>query len=223
MQNWTTYFKKHASRKPREQLVRAVSFCTNKVSALDLGAGTLIESMFLLEAGFEHVTAVDSSPQSVEFAKQLDQERFVLETKTFNQFQFPNSEYDLVNAQFALPFYGEQNFDLFIETITKSLKVGGIFVGQFFGVNDGWNTPDRNMAFQTKEEALELLKSFEILEFIEEDKEGSTAAGESKHWHIFHFISRKNKRVGETEELMKKSGRYEELYNIQAKRYKDDQ
>jgi hypothetical protein len=32
---------------------------------------------------------------------------------------------------------------------------------------------------------------FEIIEFIEEEKEGSTAAGTNKHWHVFHFIVRK--------------------------------
>lgn len=191
MGNWETYAKVHMNRKPREQLVRAVTFCTTKNYALDLGAGTLIESIYLLESGFEHVTAVDSSPQSVESAKHIDSEKFNLVNQSFNEYGFDVNTYDLINAQFALPFHGQKNFAVFIESILLSLKSGGVFVGQFFGERDEWNKPETKLAFQTKEEVLDLLKDTEILEFVEEEKEGSTAAGSMKHWHVFHFIARK--------------------------------
>ncbi|MCC7436682.1 class I SAM-dependent methyltransferase [Candidatus Nomurabacteria bacterium] len=191
MSDWKTYFEKHAKRKPREQLVRAVSYCSNKENALDLGAGTLIEAAFLLENGFSHVTAVDSSPESLEFAKHFDSERFKLETIKFDEFKLEPNTYDLVNAQYALPFYGKQNFESFIENIKKSLKIGGVFVGQFFGNRDDWNTKDKNLAFQTKEEVQNFLSDMEVIEFQEEEKEGNTASGNTKHWHLFHFIIRK--------------------------------
>ncbi len=191
MADWETYAKVHAKRKPREQLVRAVTFCNTKELALDLGAGTLIESTYLLEAGFAHVTSIDSSPQSKEFAAHIDSEKFTLVNESFNDFKFEPHSYDLINAQFALPFHGQKDFGIFIGNIINSLKPGGIFVGQLFGNRDEWNKPDTKLTFQTKEEAQKLLSPLELIEFIEEEKEGTTAAGAMKHWHVFHIIARK--------------------------------
>jgi SAM-dependent methyltransferase len=191
MSDWNTYYKKHSVRNPREQTVRAAALCSEKEHALDIGAGTLVESVFLLENGFKKVTAVDSSPETATFAEGLDSERFSLQISSYQDFEFPKHKYDLVNAQFALPFYGEKDFGIFIEKIKDSLKPGGIFAGQLFGIRDGWNIESTKLAFQTNEEALHLLSGLELIEFIEEEKEGTTAAGKSKHWHIFHFIGRK--------------------------------
>ena len=191
MNTWETYSKVHANRKPREQLVSAIGLCDKKHSALDLGAGTLIESRYFLEVGFEHVIAVDSSPQSKEFAEHIVDERFELQNIGFRDFLFESEKYDIVNAQFSLPFYGSKDFTLFIENIISSLKTGGIFVGQFFGNRDEWNESDTKLAFQTKEEILEMLKDLDIIEFEEEEKEGSTASGIMKHWHVFHFRVKK--------------------------------
>jgi tellurite methyltransferase len=191
MSDWTTYFKKHALRKPREQLVQALAFCKTKERALDLGAGTLIESKHLLDAGFNSVTAIDSSALCKEFAEMLPKENFELIISSFQDFTFMPQTYDLINAQYALPFHGKKDFDSFIEKIIASLKPGGILVGQFFGIRDGWNTDDSVLAFQTKEEVLELLKNLEMVECIEEEKEGKTASGNEKYWHVFHVIARK--------------------------------
>jgi cyclopropane fatty-acyl-phospholipid synthase-like methyltransferase len=190
MSDWNNY-KAHATRKPREQVVRAAALCTEKEQALDLGAGTLIESVFLLENGFKRVTAVDSSEETRIFAEELDPERFTLKISSYQDFNFKPNHYDLISAQYALPFHGPENFGHFIENIKASLKPRGIFVGQLFGVRDEWNTEDTRFAFQTKEEALDLLKGLELVEFEEEEKEAGKVGGAMKHWHLFHFITRK--------------------------------
>jgi tellurite methyltransferase len=189
MTDWSNYYTKHASRKPREQVVRAIELCTNKDSALDLGAGTLVESTFLLQSGFNKVIALDNSPEIKKFAEDLDPKHFSLEISTFQDFKFAENNFDLINAQYALPFHGPENFKEFIEKIKNSLKSGGVFVGQFFGINDSWNTSESKLEFQTKEEVLELLSGLKIVEFQEEKKDGKTAAGLDKHWHVFHFIA----------------------------------
>lgn len=191
MSDWETYYKEHINRKPKEQLIRAVSFCGNKDSALDLGAGTLVESIFLLKSNFKKVTAMDSSPQSEVFAKKIRSENFSFILSSFKDFKFEENSYDLINAQYALPFYGKEGFSLFIKNVIDSLKTGGIFVGQFFGVEDEWNTSDSKLSFQTEDEFRKLLNSLEIIDFSEEKKRGNTAAGKQKHWHVFHFIARK--------------------------------
>jgi tellurite methyltransferase len=46
------------------------------------------------------------------------------------------------------------------------------------------------MTFHTKQQVEELLSNMEILELNEEDKDGKTANGALKHWHVFHVIAR---------------------------------
>ena len=191
MTNWDTYYKKHSVRQPKPQLLRAITFCMSKDNALDIGAGTLVESKALIEAGFKKVIAIDNSPEAKVFAELLDNTVLDFRTTSFQEFEFPEYSFDLINAQFALPFYGRDGFDIFMKKISDSLGSGGIFVGQLFGVRDAWNAPESSMVFQTKEEALGFFADFEVLEFIEEEKEAPTAAGSLKHWHIFNFIVRK--------------------------------
>jgi len=73
--------------------------------------------------------------------------------------------------------------------VKHTLKPGGIFVGQFFGIHDEWNTPGRPMTFLTREQAEELLRGLKIIEFTEEDVDSHVADGTPKHWHVFHIIA----------------------------------
>ncbi len=189
MSDWKTYYEQHLSRPPRPLLVKAVSFCKNKDTALDLGARTLIESKFLLDSGFKKVVAVDSSPEIKEFADRINDQRLEVMVNAYQDISLPPESFDLINASYALPFYGPKGFNEFVEKLVSSLKPGGVFTGQFFGVRDEWNREGKIMAFQTVEEAKELLKDLHLEIFKEEEKDGTVASGEAKHWHIFHFIA----------------------------------
>jgi tellurite methyltransferase len=189
MTDWQTYYNQHLSRPPRPILVKAISFCKNKDRALDIGAGTLVESKCLLDSRFNKVVAIDSSPEIKNFAKGIKDERLEVHVIPFQDLVVSSEEYDLISAQYALPFYGPKGFEEFIAKLIFSLKKEGVFVGQFFGERDGWNNGKKNMTFQTKEEAQELLKGLNLVEFTEEEKDGKVASGEDKHWHVFHFIA----------------------------------
>ena len=191
MTDWQTYYNQHLSRPPRPILVKAVSFCKFKDVALDLGAGTLVESKYLLDSGFNKVIAVDSSPEFSDFAKNLNDAKLEIRVIPFQDLELPPNTYNLITAQYALPFYGKSDFDNFFEKLIFSLKKDGVFVGQLFGERDGWNDGKKDMAFQTKDEALALLKNLNVVEFSEEEKDGIVASGEPKHWHVFHFIATK--------------------------------
>ena len=47
------------------------------------------------------------------------------------------------------------------------------------------------MTFLTKDKVIELFKQFNIISFKEFEKDGNTALGEAKHWHIFFIIAKK--------------------------------
>lgn len=191
MSKASTFYEKTKNGPPRPLLVEAIPYVRHKVSALDLGAGALSDSVYLLEQGFDHVTAVDIEPLAVEQAKALPADRFSYEIASFDEFAFPIGNYDLVNAQYSLPFAAPQAFTRLIERIRLSLAPGGLLVGQFFGDRDSMNVPGKDKVFVSKVELDELLKGFEVIRLQEEEKDKATLKGDNiRHWHVFHAIAR---------------------------------
>jgi len=48
------------------------------------------------------------------------------------------------------------------------------------------------MIFLSRDQVIELFKDlFEIVEFDEIEKDGETALGKPKHWHIYNVIAKK--------------------------------
>jgi len=73
-----------------------------KGRALDLGAGAGRDTRYLLQQGF-HVTAVDNDPQAVAMLRSFPEEKLQVVQAAFEDVAFET--YDLINAQFALPFF----------------------------------------------------------------------------------------------------------------------
>lgn len=189
-QTWTEYFEQTKNQPPRSLLVEALKFVLEKDEAIDLGSGALNDSKYLLEQGFKHVAALDKEPVAKEIAEKLPKEKFTYIISDFETYSFPVNKFDLVNAQYALPFIKPEVFENVFHNIVASIKADGILVGQLFGNRDEWKNKE-NMNFHTLEEAKGMFLDLEILYFEEEEKEKPTAAGIMKHWHVFHFIARK--------------------------------
>jgi hypothetical protein len=181
---WKTYHKLTEDTPPRALLVEALPFVNKSGIALDLGAGSLSESKYLLEKGFA-VTAVD-----MESFESFSHPRFTFKKKKFEKFHYPIKFFDLVNAQFAIPFMSQYDFSKVWPKLKESLVQGGIFTGQFFGTEDGWNN-DIFMNFHNKNDVLSLLDGMDVIKLEEVKENKPTAKGEMKHWHIFHIIARK--------------------------------
>ncbi len=186
--NWETFYSHTKDRPPWPLLVRAISLLPSKGRALDLGAGAGRDTRYLLQQGF-HVTAVDSDPHAIALLNSSPQENLRVVKASFEDFAF--ELYDLINAQFALPFTSQQRFHEVFERVKRAITPGGLFVGQFFGIHDQWNTPEHAMTFLTKEQAEAALRDMDIIEFHEEDMDGHIADESPKHWHTFHTIARR--------------------------------
>jgi tellurite methyltransferase len=176
---------------PRPLLMRAAALAAPKERALDAGAGALNATKYLLAAGFAHVTALDAAPASQKIAEELPAAQVGFVLSRFEDFAYPASVYDLVNAEFSLPFIRRENITAVFAALLGAVKPGGLFTGQLFGPNDSWNTPESGMNFHSRAEVERLLGGFGILELEEEDHPGHTKLGEAKHWHIFHILARK--------------------------------
>lgn len=183
MFDWNTYSQKTKDHNPRPILVEAVSLCTYKSNALDLGAGALNESRYLVSQGFT-VIAVDSSPSTAEMAEGLD-----VRTVSMEEFEYPRDSFDLVAALYALPFVPKDHIPMVVQKIQESLHPEGIFVGQFFGKRD-WRS--KECSTHTEEEVREVLSNMHILKFFEQESDMPTADGIIKHNHVFHVIAKNN-------------------------------
>jgi tellurite methyltransferase len=191
-ERFAAYIEARRVDPPRSLLVKAASLAKRKGHALDAGAGALNASKYLLFAGFAQVTALDSAPSAQAIAAELPADRLTFVLSRFEDFAFPVAAYDLVNAEFSLPFIRAENFAAVFARLLGSVRRGGIFTGQLFGPNDSWNTPESGMNFHSRAETEALLTGFDVLELDEEDHPGKTKLGDDKHWHIFHIIARKS-------------------------------
>lgn len=189
MFNWNQYIKQTKDRKPRQLLCESMSFVKNRDVALDLGAGALNDSKYLLEQGFSKVIAIDKT-ESKEILNSIPDERFHFQKGDIENFSFSKDEFDLINAQFVLFFLNKDDIKKIFVSIKKALKKDGVFVGQLLGLRDSWGGIP-NVTVLSDKEIKELLLDFEVLHFSEEEKDKETVAGDLKHWHIFHFIIKK--------------------------------
>ena len=184
------FYRITRDRPPTELLVRARALLGRMGDALDLGCGAGRDTRFLLTQGFE-VTAVDENEDAIRYLQELPQAHLRVVQTTFEAFPFAPVAYDLINAQRALPFNRPETFDAVFAKIKGALRPGGIFTGQFFGVNDGWNVPERMMTFVTREQSEALLRDLRLIEFTEVEDDGPTAVGTLKHWHVFDIIAQR--------------------------------
>lgn len=185
--DWDNFLKATSKMKCRPFLKDALQYVKGN-TALDLGAGALRDALFLLDSGFK-VTAVDSNPKILEYAK--PNENLSVEISTFEDYSFPKGSFDLINAQYALPFNRPETFKDTFERMISSMKSRAIFTGQLFGTEDGW-AEKKAMTFFSRNEASALLKGFgKVYVMREEKKLGPTVSGTDKLWHVFHIIAEK--------------------------------
>jgi SAM-dependent methyltransferase len=185
---WEDFYKITKDHPPWPLLIKVVSFVPHKERALDLGCGAGRDTRYLLAQGF-HVTAVDNSPHAIALLAHLPQHNLRLVQSSFQDFVFET--YDLVSAQFALPFNPKESFYEVFARVKDAIKPGGVFVGQLFGIHDEWNTPASSMTFLTREQVEALFTGMNMLEFREVNEDGHIADGTPKHWHVYHIIAQK--------------------------------
>lgn len=186
--DWGRFYGFTKDSPPWPLLIRAAALAPKGGRALDLGAGAGRDTRYLLEHGFQ-VTAVDAEPGAAALLATLPPDHLQVVQSSFEDFAF--ATYDLINAQFTLPFMPKERFATVFGRLKAALAPGGVFAGQFFGVHDEYNNTERVMTFLTRAEAENLLSDLEVIEFAEEDADGQKADGSPKHWHLFHILARR--------------------------------
>ncbi len=191
---WAAYYDKLRDRPPRKTLLAALDAFGSTppgALALDLGCGDGRDATELLRRGWR-VVAVDAEPEALRQlqARSLPPDSDVTPIiARFEEVPIPLGTL-LVNSSFAMPLCEPQAFRDLWARIREGLPPGGRFSGQWYGPRDSW--VDRpGITFLRREEALALLEGLELEMFEEEEADGVTPRGKSKHWHIFHIVARK--------------------------------
>jgi len=110
--NWNNYLIKTKASAPRPLLVEALNYVKNFKKALDLGCGAMNDTKTIFKAGFVSIDAVDNNPSVSEIAKDIVDTGFSLKfyEETFSKFLFVHNNYDLISAQYSLPFTKQTDF-----------------------------------------------------------------------------------------------------------------
>lgn len=193
MRSWQDYFELSKNLQPSFLLEKTIPLTTKRDFALDLGAGALKDTKFMLSMGFKNVTALDQDPAFKQYAHKIPRSSLKLVVKSFEKIhRLQANHFDLINASFSLPFTPPPFLPPLIQQIKKALAPDGLFCGQFFGPEDSWNKPQNNLTFLDNKELQALLSPLKILHWEEKKFSGNTISGEKKHWHLFHIIALKN-------------------------------
>ena len=188
--NWSEFARATKEGEHWPLMEKAAQLVGRPGDALDLGCGAGRDTRYLLAHGWR-VTAVDSEPEAIAMLADLPQEKLRAVRSSFEEFDYGSEQYDLVSAQFSLPFISSRRFGEVLGRIKRSIKSDGVFAGNFFGVNDAWNTPENDMTFLTREEVDKALDGLKVMEVEEEERAAPTALGAMKHWHVFFVIAQK--------------------------------
>jgi SAM-dependent methyltransferase len=188
--NWSEFARATKDSEHWPLLEQAAALVGRPGEALDLGCGAGRDTRYLLAHGWR-VTAVDAEPVAIAMLVELPHENLRAVQSSFEDFVYEREKYDLVSAQFSLPFLRRAIFDEVFSHVKQAIKPGGVFAGTFFGVNDGWNTPEHDMTFLMQGEVDRELDGLKVLEIREEERTAPTALGEMRHWHEYFVIAQK--------------------------------
>lgn len=191
MKSIEKYYDNTTEAKPNYTIKKFIELKIKPGNAIELGCGVGRDTVCLIKNGW-NVLAIDRENVESRIAAKLSEEEL-------KQFKFLKQKFEyieleknnLVVANFSLPFCNKNNFKELWNKINNSILKDGYFVGNFFGINDEWKSTKEEMTFLTKEQVIELFKDFEIIEFKEVEKDGTTGLGKMKHWHIFNVIAKK--------------------------------
>jgi SAM-dependent methyltransferase len=157
---------------------------------IDVGCGAGRDTLEMLRRGWD-VLAIDREPLAIQRLLgqvQPDQvPRLQTRCARFEDCELPSA--DIINSAFALPFCPPDDFPRLWQRIDTALAGGGIFCGNFFGERDAWAGPE--LTIHRQDELERLFAGWRWLHFEVIDRQGTTARGRTKHWHLFSVVAQR--------------------------------
>ncbi len=187
--SWATYYEKTKDLEVPELLSRGIEYVKDKNEAIDIGAGSLRDTKFLIEEGFT-VTALDSSPLLIKQAEGLPEDKLNLVNSSYEDFNFPKNKYDFVYSLHSLFFIKPENFNIIFDKIKNSLKTDGILCISLSGEKSTVANANQG-SIHTKEGVKNLLSDMEIIDLTETLTDELLVSGYPAKKHNFLVIAKK--------------------------------
>ncbi|HCH0397717.1 TPA: class I SAM-dependent methyltransferase [Vibrio parahaemolyticus] len=185
--SWDPYYQKVAQQPHRVNVEKALQFHTlAKKIAVDAGCGTGRDSSFLLAQGFR-VHAFENNSDAIKTCETRfsEQPNFSISQACFSDFDYPKCTLFIASA--SLFFCPKAHFENVWNQIDSSLPSGGVFCGDFLGVNDSWvdSNSHAHLTSLTRQQVEQCFEGYDIVSMHERDEDGTTIVGTPKHWHVF--------------------------------------
>jgi SAM-dependent methyltransferase len=147
-ERWREFVRNTADAPPWPHLERAAALFQKPGDALDVGAGGGRDTKHLLRLGWR-VTAIDASPSAAEALHSLPLQHNLRVVVSAAE-DFAPATYDLVNAQYSLPFIARDHYEETVRRLRDSVRPGGVMAATFFGTHDEWNVSGSQQTFSTR-------------------------------------------------------------------------
>ena len=183
---WASYAQSTHNNAPDDLMLYALNRVRSRRHALDLGAGGMANTRFLLGSGFA-VTAVDSEPSVQEHAKNLSSALSVCITP-FDRFDFTPGKFNFVLAAYSLPYSPSESFSHMFGRLRKSLAPKGVFCGTFFGPHYQTNSNAPQMTLHSPAQIRAMLGSWNV-HLLREDMFGSAPFFTRTHHHVIDVVA----------------------------------
>lgn len=187
----TSYARHCRQRATNALVVEAVSTLDRSDgTAIDIGAGSLNSTRYLLSAGFT-VHAIDTDPYTAELADELDDPRLTMHCADVLDVPVPERRFDLIVAIHVLHLLSRRDIDTIVPRLVGALADGGVLCATFVGVRDTWAaTPWRATALR-RDDVVGLISDLSVIRLDELEYDGVNVLGQSKHWHTLRCLLRK--------------------------------
>ena len=187
----TSYARHCRHRAANALVVEAVSALDRPDgTAIDIGAGSLNSTRYLLSAGFT-VHAIDTDPYTAELAAQLDDPRLTMHSADVLDVPIAERRFDLIVAIHVLHLLQRSDIDTVVPRLIGGLTDGGLLCATFVGVRDTWAaTPWRATALR-RDEMVDLLSDLSVIRLDELEYDGLNVLDQRKHWHTLRCLLRK--------------------------------
>ncbi|MEZ8720993.1 class I SAM-dependent methyltransferase [Vibrio pomeroyi] len=187
---WRQYYQKALDKPHSKRTEFATKLNESRLNvAIDCGCGTGSDIDFLEQQGYQ-VYGFDVNPDSISICRDRFGGKPLVEISqsAFEDYDYPKA--GLVIANSSLFFAEPTQFDETWQRIINSIEIGGVFAGDFMGVDDSWAHGYRTSTMPLiKAKVLSLFDDFEVIRFHERDEQALTSLGKMKHWHTYSVIA----------------------------------